>query len=221
MKSERQKSALTMIEILIVVAILAIMASGMFVVSSKVRQQAQVKSVRGTLAMLDAALEQYYDFDKSYPPDVNYAGAGYTRDIQSAVKLQPADTIVGPYISPPAAGYDVSDYDDAYSVAVLYYYLNRVPQSRLVLKNLADAAVSAKAVKFDSQGKPIQSRMQDPNALITVNVQSISLFRIVDSWNMPLHYIRKANDDKNFPLIRSAGPDKVFGTEDDIVNKKN
>ena len=79
------------------------------------------------------------------------------------------------------------------------------------------------AVRLDATTKkPLKSDVDDPNVIISIaGGQDAGLFRVVDSWNMPLEYIRRANDEKNFPLIRSAGPDRIFGTEDDIVNRKN
>jgi len=206
--------ALTMIELLIAVAIVALLVSGIFLVSGRVREQAKIRQTESTLAMLDTALEQYYDFDKSYPPDVNYAKPGTppTRSLPYALEPTSGLAVVNPA---------TADYYDAQSIEVAYYYLNRVPQSRVVLNRLPESAVSAKAVKFEASGKPLPSRVFDPNVVVTINGKDVGLFRVVDAWNMPLRYIRRANDDKNFPRIESAGPDRKFGTADDIVNKKN
>ncbi|MDO8304038.1 MAG: hypothetical protein Q7T18_12445 [Sedimentisphaerales bacterium] len=217
--SNESRTGLTMVEILLAVAILALLAGGMFFVSGKVREQANIRLTESTLAVLDTALEQYYDYDKSYPPDVNYASAGNTRDIIAALGAAGA-----PAVSPAATGYGM--YNDACSVEVAYYYLHRVPQSRAVLSKLPDTAVSAKAVKLDGSDKPLPSRVFDPNVVITITgVGDVGLFRVVDAWNMPLQYIHyRANiaiESTNFPLLRSAGPDKKFGTTDDIVNRKN
>jgi type II secretory pathway pseudopilin PulG len=217
------KKALTMIEILLAVALIAMLAAGMFFVGGKVREQANVRHTESTLAMLDTALEQYYDFDKSYPPDVNYAGPGNSRDLRSAMAMLPTDA--DPCVSPVTTGYGI--YNDACSVEVLYYYLNRVPQSRAVLSRLPESSISAKAVKLDTTKKPLPSRATDPSVVIAINGKNVGLFRVIDAWNMPLQYIRyrdPANlgvENMNFPQLRSAGPDRVFGTKDDIVNKKN
>jgi type II secretory pathway pseudopilin PulG len=213
-----------MVEILIAVAIVALLAGGMFFVSGKATTQAKIHQTQSTLMLLDTALEQYYDYYKEgavkdhYPPDVNYASSTNTRDILAALN---ATTIS---MNPSNSNY-VADYNDAQSIEVLYYYLNRVPQSRVVLGKLADTAISAKAVKLDGYDKPLRSKASDPNVVITISSVPIALFRIIDPWNMPLQYIRYRADvtkeTTNFPLIRSAGPDKVFGTTDDIINKKD
>jgi hypothetical protein len=159
-------------------------------------------------------LQQYYDFGTTYPPDVNYAAS-----LKAAL-----GTTVDPCMVPLMTGYTMADPSKGYdpcSVEVLYYYLNRVPQSRAVVSKLHEASISAKAVKLDVNNKPLPSKVFDPNIIIAVNGKKVGLFRVVDAWNMPLRYIRRSNDDKNFPLLRSAGPDRKFGTDDDIVNKKN
>jgi prepilin-type N-terminal cleavage/methylation domain-containing protein len=73
MNYELRKTGLTMIEILIAVAILALLAGGIFLVGGKAKEQAKIELTKSTMMMLDTALEQYYDYGKTYPPDVNYA----------------------------------------------------------------------------------------------------------------------------------------------------
>jgi type II secretory pathway pseudopilin PulG len=221
------RKGLTMVEALIAVAIIAAMTAGFLVVSNRVRTQSQIQVTKSTLAMLDTALQQYYDEEKTYPPDVNYANPGSlgSPDIQMAL-----GATVAPFVNPPTSGY-VADYVDARSIEVLYYYLNRVSQSGQILGKLPDSSVLGKAVKFDANNKPLPTNASDPTVLIQFTdtsgkVTNVSLLRVVDAWGMPLQYIRVRQspynvENTNFPLIRSAGPDRIFGTADDIVNKKN
>ena len=217
---KKQTKALTMVEIMIVVAVIAMLAGGIFFVSSKAGESARQELVKSTLAALDTALEQYYDYAKAYPPDVNYANPGNlgNPDIQMALNASG-----GLSLSPPNGAYQNDPY--AESVEVLYYYLNRVPQSRAVLGKLPESAVSSKAAKLDAFNKPLASRSTDPNIMITINGNDVSLFRVVDPWNMPLQYtqyrVNSSIPSTNFPLLRSAGPDRKYGTSDDIVNRKN
>ena len=227
MNDELKKAGLTMIEILIAVALIALLAGGMFFVSGRAREQAKIELTKSTLAMLDTALEQYYDYGKTYPPDVEYAGPGTPPTRSLSYAFDPTGGAVLLSMNPSNPAYEL-DYVDAQSVEVLYYYLNRVPQSRAILSKLHDAAISAKAVKLDANNKPLASKPTDPTLVITITgVGDVGLFRVVDTWNMPLRYIRyrdPANltvENTNFPLLRSAGPDRVFGTADDIVNRKN
>ena len=60
---------------------------------------------------------------------------------------------------------------------------------------------------------------------ITVDGKVYPLFRIIDPWKETLNYdyydefwVDPATK-RNFPLITSAGPDRIFGNADDITNR--
>jgi prepilin-type N-terminal cleavage/methylation domain-containing protein len=223
--STKAKNALTMMEILIVIAIVAMLAGGMLFVSNKAKSQADKQLVADTIALLDTALQQYYDYTRTYPPDVNYVGnaANPSRNLQNILsKTGNADNQPSPKPPVGAGSYN----SEGASIEVLYYYLNRVPQSRQILSKLAEEVVTNKAVRTDASGYPLKARPTDPNWVIRVEgVTNIPFFRVVDVWNVPLQYIRYRADinveNTSFPLIRSAGPDKKFNTSDDIENRKN
>ena len=51
-----------------------------------------------------------------------------------------------------------------------------------------------------------------------------SLLRIIDPWGETLRYdyyddYTEPDEARNFPVITSAGPDGVFGTDDDIASR--
>jgi prepilin-type N-terminal cleavage/methylation domain-containing protein len=201
----KMKKGLTMPEILIVVAIVALLAAGLLFVSNKAKSQADTQLVQDTLTLLDTALQQYYDQTHSYPPDVNFT----SRSIQTALSTTASPSVTNP--------------DEYLSAEVLYYYLNRVPASRAVLQKIDQKLITCKG----GTGAP-----SDPDITIYVDAdgKTVNLLRIVDVWNTPLEYVRLPDafnpnvQGTNFPLIRSAGPNKVFetpGTGDDIINKKN
>ncbi len=68
---------------------------------------------------------------------------------------------------------------------------------------------------------------------IAIDGREYSLIRIVDPWGTTLRYDYYSNETeepdltfsrrgqtiRNFPLITSAGPDREFGTDDDITNR--
>lgn len=202
---------------------MAMLVAGLLFVSNQARESAKIQLAQSTLALLDTALEQYYDETHTYPPDVNYTSGGTNFPARN---LQYVLSFSGNASAGPSGGADyIAGSYDAQSIEVLYYYLNRLPQSREVLSKLDNSVVSSKAPKFDASNKPLASKPSDPNLVITIEGVSISFFRVVDPWNVPLQYVRRRinNNIENtgFPLIRSAGPDKRFGTADDIVNRKN
>jgi len=64
---------------------------------------------------------------------------------------------------------------------------------------------------------------------ITIGVKMYPLLRIIDPWGTTLHYdyynemelnpLLRNKGKRNFPLITSAGPDRIFGTGDDITSR--
>jgi type II secretory pathway pseudopilin PulG len=78
--------------------------------------------------------------------------------------------------------------------ASLYSQLIIVPESKKVLEQFADSHIK------------------------TVEVSGSSYLEFVDSWGIELDY--EYITGMNFPKITSAGPDKTFGNDDDITNKK-
>ncbi|MHB0945679.1 MAG: type II secretion system protein [Sedimentisphaerales bacterium] len=46
------------------------------------------------------------------------------------------------------------------------------------------------------------------------------ILEYIDAWGMEFWYEYVKDEEWNFPRITSAGPDKAFGTEDDITSRK-
>jgi len=62
MKRIQNKIGLTIVEILVVVAIISLLAAGLYTVGNYVETQTKIKQTKSTIEILSAALEQYYDF---------------------------------------------------------------------------------------------------------------------------------------------------------------
>lgn len=77
-------------------------------------------------------------------------------------------------------------------IQLMYSALDTVPASREILKGIDNVLVQ----RQDMQ--PAMARLYDP-------------------WGTPLNYIYAPGD--TFPELVSAGPDKIFGTADDISSK--
>jgi prepilin-type N-terminal cleavage/methylation domain-containing protein len=77
-------------------------------------------------------------------------------------------------------------------IRLMYSALDTVPASREILKGI-DAVLVQRQDK-----QPAMARLYDP-------------------WGTPLNYIYAPSD--TFPELVSAGPDKTFGTADDISSK--
>lgn len=161
MKTRGYKQGLTLVEMLIVVAIIALLASMVISVASRIDNQTKEKGLDSLFALLDGALEEYKDFQGVFPP-------------------QPVKDFTA------AAVHSEHLYQELYSV----------PASRKVLDKISDSLIQH---KVDTGAVPPVPEIYDP-------------------WGTVLDYTYVAGD--NFPELVSAGPDKIFGTADDITNKK-
>jgi type II secretion system protein G len=133
MKTRKYKHGLSLVETLIVIAVIALLTTMVISVASRIDNQSKEQSVESTFAVLEGALQEYKEFYGDFP----------------------------------------------ISISELY----SVPECRKILEKIGY-----------SQGM------------------------ISDPWGMQLQYRYAPGD--NFPELISAGPDRKFGTADDITNRK-
>ena len=103
------------------------------------------------------------------------------------------------------------------SSELLYFFLSRVPECRKTLDKIDGSLIT----DTDDNGY----RMR-----INIGTEYYPLLRIVDPWDTTLLYDYSYEQllpsgsmriiRKTFPVITSAGPDKRFGTADDISSRK-
>jgi len=155
----RTKFGLTLVEILIVVAVIALLTTMVIGIVSRIDNQAKEKGMKDIFAILEGALQEYYEYQGFFPQQTeeNFANA---------------------------AGH--SEY--------LYRELNSIPDSREVLGKIDDSLIKN---KFSPDDTPPE---------------------IYDLWGTVLDY-RYDVDIDTFPQLISAGPDRQFGTPDDINNR--
>ena len=151
MKTRRCNSGLSLIEMLIAVAVIALLATMAIGIAARIESQAKEKAVKGLFACLEGALEEYREFTGDFP------------------RLQ------GPRI--------------------LYDELRSVPSSRQILDKMDHSFTGHMAMGDDEAPAP----------------------GIFDPWGMPLIYEYGSGD--TFPKLTSAGPDKMWGTADDVSNR--
>ena len=113
---------------------------------------------------------------------------------------------------------------------VLYFFLNRVPASRQTLDKIDESLITN--LSFDKRPMEIQIDFLSGPKIFP-------LLRIIDPWGTTLHYVYypdwadykgpgglagyfgyAGKSKRTFPEITSAGPDRIFGTGDDITNRK-
>ncbi len=209
MKLNTSQPGVTIVELLVAIAIIAILAAGMFTVGTYVNTQAQEKLAENTINVLVAAMEEFHEYgykSHSFPPDCN----GFTEnDLADELKI-----FVGASSAAIGGQFDIKKTYAGSSA--LYFCLSKVPQSKKVLGSISESLLSNEDInKGDLK--------------ITIDSQDYSLIRIIDPWGTALHYDyydewetdfdKREESKRNFPIITSAGPDKELGTDDDITSK--
>lgn len=161
MNTRKYKYGLSLIEILVVVTVIAILATMVIGVVSIIDTQSKEKGVRSIFVLLEGALQRYHEFTGSFPQ-------------------QPEEN----KLNTPAHS------------ETLYSELSSIPDSRDVLEKIGDSLL-----KIENKYGAVQTPPE-----------------LYDPWGTALDYKYDKSSD-NFPELTSAGPDKKFGTADDITNK--
>ncbi len=158
MKRYKYKYGVTLVEILAVVAIIALLASMVIGIAARISNQSKERGLESTFTLLESALQEYCEGTDKFPEQLekNFANALLH-----------------------------SEY--------LYRELDLMPESRKILGRITESLIK--------------------NGYGTIDTHP----EIYDPWGMVIDYIYVAGD--NFPELVSAGPDKIFGTADDISSK--
>jgi prepilin-type N-terminal cleavage/methylation domain-containing protein len=214
MKRRQNKTGVTLVEILVVVAIIAILVTMVIGIAARIDTQGKERLTKNTFALLTAALGQFGDYGYSYsdpcdadfkfPLDCNgFSDTQLRNALQAAQGVTSVTSITGAH-------------DPNYSGSeALYFFLSRVPDCRETLGKIDKSLISQK----DSDGDDMT---------IEIDGKFYPLLRIIDPWRETLRYdyyndtgtlAERMKSKKTFPVITSAGPDKEFGSADDIRNR--
>ena len=219
MKSCKYKAGVTLIEMVVVVAIIALLVSMVIRVATRTDNQSRERLTESTIAILTAALEQFGDYGYNYNKSSDYANFDFPLDCNGFPQIELQTTlenalglVAGSVLIDP-----VGSHDPNYSGSeVMYFFLSRVPQSRKTLDKIDSSLIT----NIGSDGREMS---------ITVGSKVYPLLRIIDPWGITLRYdyynewetnLTLRNEGKRtFPVITSAGPDRRFGTIDDISSR--
>jgi prepilin-type N-terminal cleavage/methylation domain-containing protein len=218
--------AFTLVEILLAVAIVAILATILLVSTAGLRREADIRLTESTLAVISTALRQYYEFWGDYPPEVDPALGVETNPAAAAAAIAAAagiTTSTTGWTFPVASHVGTNTYMEA-----LYLRLYRTPVCRRIISSFA--AVSDKdgqkrapkmALVYTPRPAVAPATGQIPTFIewgqgTTVDKRQfqMSLYRFVDAWRTPLRYRYRTGDP--FPVLISNGPDRDPNTADDI-----
>lgn len=181
-------------------AVVLILISASLRLGQSIKVRGQIQLTQSLLAVLDTALQQYYTDFGAFPPVVlslsqfgSEVGGG--ADYAAASGTLP-DAIIWP---------NRADWPSA----ALFYFLDSAANSRSIIGALTGSLLTNK----DETGKAIVVRIPagDENG-------KKDLVRFIDVWGTSLWYLYDSTAD-SFPRVISAGPDRIFGTPDDIENK--
>ena len=190
-----RRAGMTLVEVLVVMAILMILIGTALTAANTIRQRAAIDLTRSLLGVIDTALLQYHTDHTAFPPvatDLN--------NLQ--MSLYPSETTFS-----MLSGNAVPEFWPSQG---LYHFLNRSPNSRSIIGSVSDSLVTSK----DNGGQYMA--VQIFSTIPAINGTRFDLVRFVDAWGTSLSYQYSAGD--AFPTVTSAGPDKRFGTGDDIVS---
>jgi prepilin-type N-terminal cleavage/methylation domain-containing protein len=242
MRTRAYKSGFTLIEMLLVVAIIAILVSMVVGVAKRIDDQSKERLCRNSIALLGNALEQFRDFgyeykspdyaDLAFPLDCNNLS---TTNLNSYLNLE---IVLRNAIYPPSSVTFVNiygAYDPSFSGSTaMYFILSQIPDCRTTLDKIDKSLLT----NLGTDGNPMTISIEGASVVIA----TYPCTRIVDPWKKPLrydyypefvdylteypsgtwtNYLKDRNSaKKTFPVITSAGPDGVFDTADDISNVK-
>lgn len=170
----------TLVEVLVVAAIIGILMSAAVMVGSYVTTNAKIQKTKSVMSVLNAAIEEYRLYHAQTNPELPM-GDG----------TPPSSP---PYLSdPPPIGAPV-DFD---GIVALYYTLETVPSCREILNSIPENNIFL----YNGVDKVLV------DAWLNENINQLNWLRY--------EYIQGTG---NYPVIRSAGPDLLYGTGDDILS---
>jgi len=208
MEARKRQAGFTLIEILVVVAIIMLLTAGMVKVAQNVRTRAQERVTKGTVSLLVSALGEYKNFHDR--------GSGFEFPIEPAdfpfADLIPAiEACLDITITTDPGQHDTFTWKDDVdlvdmrwalaTIEFLYCVMEDVPGCKAILEKL-----------------PVDVAVNDDNDSVIIRGQAKPLLEVNDAWGHPLWYRCRDLGAGNFPAIVSAGPDGLFETADDIVS---
>ena len=214
-----KKIGFTLVEMLIVIAVIVVLTALTVGIAKRVEDQGKERLTKATLGIIDAAMEQFADYNYKY--NGFYAGLKFPIDCNGFSDAE-FQTGLEAAINVTCNGIDgTSNYDPNFSgISIMYFLLNQVPECRETLRKIDSSLLTDKDKNKQRMYVVVDFGLGD---------QQQPLVHIDDAWGKPLRY-DYYNEEvplwhvdmrmRNFPLVTSAGPDKKFDTDDDITNEE-
>ena len=215
--ANRRQLGMTLAEVLITLVVLLVLISAAVRMGQYVRIRSAVQLTDSMLAVLDTALQLYYEDVGTFPfysadgngnrrPD-DYFWPHMRTDIESL-----PDSAAGSVNAVNLLEKDGNGVDQSFaSSAALYFFLNRQTNSRSIVSALSPSLIST------AHPQETHQRLALTVTRLTPPPQTVTMGRFVDAWGTSLWYRYESN--WAFPRVISAGPDRIFGTADDLENR--
>ncbi|MHC4396983.1 MAG: type II secretion system protein [Planctomycetota bacterium] len=241
MNSYRYKTGVTLVEILTVVAIVGILATLVITIASRIDNKAKAQLTQNSIAILGDALEQFADYGYSYN-NVNYSKFKFPLDCNDFTQAELETTLANELgaisvLILPVDPNNPTNHQPKYSGSeVLYFFLSRVPACRETLERIDSSLITSE----DDGGNQMKIEI---NFAGTVKPKTYPLNRFVDPWLErdktsrtgktlrydyyyeypfpfgPVELADMQQSRRAFPVITSAGPDRIFDTPDDVTSR--
>jgi hypothetical protein len=214
----KAKIGVTLLEMLIVLAVITVLVSMVVGIAARIDNQGKERLVKNTFALLGAALGQFKDYGYQYKAE-EYRDFEFPIDCNGLSKPD-LESELGEVLDMPGEVSITGDHNDPNfsGSEALYFFLSEVPASREALDKIDKSLITNEG----SDKRPME---------IQIGERKYPLRRIIDPWGKTIHYRYYENrpyetsneppedERRNFPIITSAGPDRIFGTADDITNR--
>ncbi|MHC4109723.1 MAG: type II secretion system protein [Planctomycetota bacterium] len=218
MKSYENKTGLSLVEMLIVVAIIVILTTMVIGIAGRIDNQSKEQLTKNTIGIITAALGQFQDYSYRYKAPA-YADFDFPLDCTFFNNAGIENTVAGA-LGAASALVSGGDLNPEFSAGEgLYFFLSQVPECRKTLDKIDESLITNLGDVTNKQPR-----------IITITYPSGTkenpLLRIIDPWGTTLRYKYYDNitlDPRSkltFPVITSAGPDKQPGNTDDISSRK-
>ncbi len=219
MRSYENKTGLTLVEMLIVVAIVVILTTMVIGLAGRINDQSNEQLTKNTIGIMTAALRQFHDYEYRYKAPI-YTEFDFPLDCTFFNDVDIGNTVAGA-LGATSALVSGGDLNPEFSAGEgLYFILSQVPECRKTLDRIDESLITNLGDVTNNQPR-----------IITITYQGgimkeYPLLRIIDPWGTTLRYKYYDNmtldprSKRTFPVITSAGPDKKFGNTDDISSRK-
>ena len=218
MKSDQNKTGLSLVEMLIVVAIVVILTTMVIGLAGRIDDQSKEQLTRNTIGIITAALRQFNDYEYRYKAPV-YTGFSFPLDcndfLQPAIEMTLGNALGAIFVisgGTPDISYSGGE--------ALYVFLSQLPECRKTLDKIDESLLT----NLDINKQPRIITITYPGG----STKEYPLLRVIDPWGTTLKYDYydevlippNPRQKRTFPVVTSAGPDKKFGNTDDISSRK-